>query len=52
MVVCVAQSVIVCSKGVDVGCLDLGAEAAAVAEAKVVCDDDEEIGSLFLVCHD
>lgn len=37
-------------EGVDVGRLDLRAEAAAVGEAEVVGDDDEEVGSLFGHC--
>lgn len=43
MIICVAQALVIFGEGIDVGGLDLRSEAAAIAEAEVVCDDDQEI---------
>lgn len=43
IIVGVSECITLSSDGVDVGRLDLGPEAAAVAETKVICHDNEEV---------
>lgn len=50
VVVCEASGVALRGKLVDVGCLDLRAEAAAVAETQIVRYNHQEVGPLL--CHD